>query len=173
MERFHVYCREKRCGEGHLVREEGRADIRVTMEDPGDGLYRAALVGEEGQLALGVLAPQNGRLLLRRRPYLRDVERLGTLQRVQAVCSFPFRQRAVWQRTAQPSALATDDFLRKRLADVPCAWWRREGEQLTLALPLEEGKPFPLEMLFCFGRVKTVEGCRCVLYTLDAQGHPL
>lgn len=155
------------------MREEGRAEIRVTMEDPGDGLYRAALVGDEGELALGVLEPQNGRLLLRRRPYLREVERLGTLHGVQAVCSFSFRQRAMWQRTARPAELAVGDVLRSRLAAFSCAWWRREGEQLTLALPFEEGKPFPLEMFFCFGRVKTVEGCRCVLYTLDAQGRPL
>lgn len=173
MEQVTVYCRERSCGEGRIVQENGRADIRITMDDPGDGLYRAALVGERGQLALGVLEPEGGRLTLRRRPYWRDVERLGTLRSVQAVCSFPFRKKGAWQRTEQPDQLVSGDFLRKRLAPLPCAWWRREGTELSLALPLEDEHPFPLVTFFCFGRMDTIGSCRCVIYTFDREERPL
>ena len=45
----------------------------------------------------------------------------------------------------------------------------REGELLLLALPLEPGAPFPLEALFCLGRVEQVEGTRCVVYAFREE----
>ena len=40
---------------------------------------------------------------------------------------------------------------------------------LLLALPLEEGRPFPLEALFCLGRIQRVEGRRCVIYAFREE----
>ena len=40
---------------------------------------------------------------------------------------------------------------------------------LLLALPLEPGAPFPLEALFCLGRVEQVEGTRCVVYAFREE----
>lgn len=172
MERLEVYCRGTSCGEASVKAEEGRIGIDVSVKDPGDGLYRAFLVGTAGEMPLGVLEPGNGRLALRRRPGRRDVERLGTLLRVRAECSFPFRKGNVWQKTEKPSQLVKSRFLMERLGAFRQCWWRREGERLVLALPWGEGDRFPLEPLFCFGRVSTVEGCRCVVYTLDAAEVP-
>ena len=47
----------------------------------------------------------------------------------------------------------------------------RDGDPsvLLLALPLEEGKPFPLEALFCLGRIQRVEGSRCVVYAFREE----
>ena len=44
-----------------------------------------------------------------------------------------------------------------------------EGRRLLLALPLEEGRPFPLEALFCLGRIQRVEGTRCVVYAFREE----
>ena len=46
------------------------------------------------------------------------------------------------------------------------AWF--EAEHL-LALPAEEGRPFPLECLFCLGRLERVEGQRCVVYAFREE----
>ena len=40
---------------------------------------------------------------------------------------------------------------------------------ILLALPLEEGRPFPLEALFCLGRIQCVEGSRCVVYAFREE----
>ena len=45
----------------------------------------------------------------------------------------------------------------------------REGERLELALPLEEGQPFPLEPLFCLGRLERVAGQLCVVYAFRGE----
>ena len=56
MERLKLYCQDVCRGEITLRSEGGRTEIRASMEDPGDGLYRAVLRGESGELMLGVLA---------------------------------------------------------------------------------------------------------------------
>lgn len=168
MERVKLYCREACCGEITLHPEGNRTEIRAAMDDPGDGLYRAALSGEQGRLLLGVLEPAGRELRLCRRLYSRDVAGLGPLRRGEAWCSFRF-QETVWRESSQPAQLFQGKFLQSRLRGVERAWWRREGELLLLALPLEEGKPFPLEALFCLGRLEQVEGRSCVVYTFRQE----
>ena len=60
-----------------------------------------------------------------------------------------------------------------RLTACRRAWWRREGERLILALPLEKGKPFPLETLFCLALVREVEGMACAVFAFDGGEEPL
>ncbi|MBR2894494.1 MAG: hypothetical protein IKC03_02405 [Oscillospiraceae bacterium] len=173
MEEIKLYCRGKICGEVTMREEQGRTEIRCTMDDPRDGLYRAVLVGELGKLMLGVLEPQNGRLTLCRRPYTRDVAQLGTLLRIEVSCSFPFRRRSAWEMVEHPARLFQDAFLRRRLEPVSHAWRRRRGDGVVLAIPLREREPFPLVSLFCLARVERVEGERCVVYRFDSTERPL
>ena len=143
MERVPLYCQGERRGEVTLALwgpNGARTEIVASMDDPGDGLYRAFLLGERGELPLGVLAPEKGRLAVCRRLYNRDVSALGQLR-----------------------------FLRERLHVHGRGWWRREEGLLLLALPLERGKPFPLEALFCLGRIESVEGRRCVVYAFREE----
>lgn len=168
MERLKLYCQDVCRGEITLRSEGGRTEIRASMEDPGDGLYRAVLRGESGELMLGVLAPEGAGLGLCRKLYSRDLAGIGPLRRGEARCSFHFQQ-AAWRETCCPSQLFQGRFLQSRLRPIGRAWWRREGSLLVLALPLEDGKPFPLEALFCLGRVEQVEGRRCIVYTFREE----
>lgn len=146
-----------------------RTEVRAVMEDPGDGLYRASLVGERGELPLGVLEPQGpGRLGLLRRPYSRDVAALGALVRGEARRSFPFREDA-WEDAERPAALFQSPFLRARLERFPRAWRRERGGLLLLAIPLEEAGPFPLEALFCLARVERVAGRLCAVFAFRGE----
>ena len=173
MERLPLYCQGERQGEVTLALwgpNGTRTEIAASMDDPGDGLYRAFLTGEGGELALGVLAPEEGRLTVRRRLYHRDVAPLGKLLRGEARRSFRFQETGLcWRETACPAQLFRGRFLRERLQNRGRAWWRREGTVLLLALPLEEGKPFPLEALFCLGRLEEIEGRRCVVYAFREE----
>lgn len=172
MERCKLYCRGRVLGEITLCPQGTRTRVEARMEDPGDGLYRAVLVGERGTLKLGVLEPKGGFLQLCRCPYSRDVESLGPLARGEANCSISFGTTP-WQSTDRPADLLRDPLLSRRLENCRRAWWRREGELLRLALPLEPGKPFPLEALFCLARIEGVEGVECAVYAFDAGGTPM
>lgn len=173
MERLPLYCQGERRGEVTLALwgpNGARTEIIASMDDPGDGLYRAFLLGERGELALGVLAPEGGRLGVCRRLYNRDVASLGKLLRGEARRSFRFEETGpCWRETDCPAQLFHSRFLIDRLRPFGRAWWRREESVLLLALPLEEGRPFPLEFLFCLGRVQRVEGKRCVVYAFREE----
>ena len=171
MERLPLYCQGERRGEVTLSLwgpNGARTEITASMADPGDGLYRAFLTGEQGELPLGVLAPEEGRLALCRRLYSRDLTALGPLERGEARRSFAFAAPC-WRETRCPAQLFRESFFQRRLRPLGRAWWRREGELLLLALPLEPGAPFPLEALFCLGRVEQVEGTRCVVYAFREE----
>lgn len=173
MERLPLNCQGDRRGEVTLALwgpNGARTEIIAQMDDPGDGLYRAFLLGERGELALGVLAPENGRLSVCRRVYNRDVGALGPLARGEARRSFRFEETGLcWRETCCPAQLFQNQFLIHRLRPIGRGWWRREGGVLLLALPLEPEKPFPLEALFCLGRVQCVEGTRCVVYAFREE----
>lgn len=172
VETIRLFCGGEPRGSVTLDSGDGRREVRASMADPRDGLYRAFLIGERGELPLGVMEPSEGRLSVCRRLYARDIAALGRLERGEARLSFRF-QEALWQETGTPGRLITVPELRKRLEKIPRAWHRREGERLLLALPLEKGKPFPLETLFCLARVATVEGRLCAVYTFDRTGRPI
>jgi hypothetical protein len=173
MERLPLYCQDQRRGEVTLSLwgpNGARTEIAAQMDDPGDGLYRAFLLGERSELPLGVLAPEDGRLTVCRRLYNRDVAALGKLLRGEARRSFRFEETELcWRETCCPAQLFHSWFLIDRLRPAGRGWWRREGSVLLLALPLEEGKPFPLEALFCLGRIQRVEGSRCVVYAFREE----
>ena len=177
MERLPLTCRNGERGELTVCRQGARTELRASLSDPGDGLYRAFLLGERGELALGVLAPEEGRLALCRRVYTRDVDVLGPLLRGEARQSFKFQDapepavpdHSCWRETRCPAQLFQDPFLQSRLRPIGRAWWRREGMLLKLALPLEERKPFPLEALFCLGRIGSAAGVRCVIYNFREE----
>ena len=168
MEKVKLYCAGRCLGSVLLRPEGGRTEVRAEMEDPGDGLYRAVLVGEAGEFPLGVLEPEGGRLTLCRRPYSRDVAAVGALVRGEARRSFRFREDG-WLEAEEPAALFQGAFLRSRLAGIHRAWRRQREDLLFLALPLEEGRPFPLEALFCLARVEQVEGQLCAVYAFRGE----
>lgn len=172
VEEIRLFCGGESRGRVILSEGDSRREIRVSMADPGDGLYRAFLVGERGELPLGVMEPEAGKLSVTRRVYSRDIAALGRLERGEARLSFRFAESA-WQDTADPGEASSIPELHVRLKKIPRAWLRRERERLLLAIPLKEGDPFPLEILFCLARVLRVEGQICAVYDFDRQGRPL
>ena len=50
MEEVKLYCAGACLGRVALRPQGGRTEVRASMEDPGDGLYRASLVGERGKI---------------------------------------------------------------------------------------------------------------------------
>ncbi len=165
MERVELYCEGRRSGEIILRPDGGRTEVSARMDDPEDGLYRASLHGERGDLALGVMAPDNGSLALTRRIYTRDIAALGALRCGEAKRSFRFQEDpSSWKETSCPAQLFHNAFLQSRLRPWGKAWWRMDGERLLLAIPLEDGKPFPLEALFCLAKIERIHGAACAVF---------
>ena len=176
MERLPLYCNGAQRGEVTMAlwgMNGTRVEIHASMGDPGDGLYRAFLIGERGELPMGVMAPEGGRMCVCRRVYHKDLDALGTLVRGEARRSFLFENPGNgWRETCCPAQLFQDKFWIERLRPFGRGLWRREGDALLLDLPLAKGKPFPLDFLFCLGRVECVEGVRCVVYWFR-EGEPV
>ena len=172
MEQVGVYCNGILCGEATLRGEGGRVEVCAGMNDPGDGLYRAVLEGERGQLSLGVMEPKDGMLTLRRRPERCEVDRIGAVRCVRAGCAFAFGQKRVWNKTDEPAQLFRSEFLRSRLMPQR-AWWRRDQRGFAVAFPLHGDAPFPLETLFCFACVERVENELCAVFRFDEEEMPI
>lgn len=159
------------CGELSL-REEGLylcARARCTL--PGGALYRLFLVGERGELSLGVLAPDDGALSVSRRLPCARTGPLGALVEGQARRSFYLDGAPRWAPLERP--FFRDAALERALGVAEGALSRREGTLRALALPLREGRAFPLAQCFCFARVETLDGQECAVYRFDARDLPV
>ena len=75
--------------------------VRAELPARRDGLCKLWLRGEKGQLLLGTLIPEGGRLLLRRRLPRRETERAGVWPPagVSAALVWPFRSEKPFPRT--------------------------------------------------------------------------
>ena len=67
-----------------------------------------------------------------------------------------------------------------RSARLDCALTRLSGalvcereRETLLALPYDEGAPFPLPELFCLARIGTVDGRKCVIYRVNEKNLPI
>ena len=167
-----VYREERPVGTVTLSEGGGWAELRMSCLLDRTGLFRGFLACDGGELPLGVMEPQQGALAVCRRLYARDVAALGALRRGEARLSFRFGE-GDWQAVREPGRLLVDPALRRCLEGTPRALRRREGERQLLAFPVEEGRPFPLEPLFCLARIRRVEGQLCAVYAFDREGRPL
>jgi len=133
--------------EWKLTEQGPRAVIEVWRENDGQGLYKGWLVGQSGRCLLGTLAPEDGRLFLRRTLSIDSLRRQGVwpVCRVEEeqVCSFD-----------QPELNWSDEVLRQCACRLPPHTLRREGDGVVLSFPFDPYKPFPLTPVFCFACVE-------------------
>lgn len=172
MECCKLFCNGKPTGKLTLEPVGSRMEIRASLPAPGDGLYRVVLIGERGEMALGVMEPDGGELKLRRRPYRRDVAALGDILRGEARRSFVFAGNGAWRKTQRPAELFASQWLRDDLEHSGPALWRRERGMLRVAFPYDPHRAFPLEKLFCFASVEKLEGMYWAVYTFDRKENP-
>ena len=142
METVKLYCGGRPQGEVVIGPEEIRREVRAAMADPGDGLYRAFLLGQAGELPLGVMEPAGGTLSVRRRLYAREIAALGPLERGEARLSFAFGE-GVWQETDAPGQVTADPALRRRLESLPGSCADGRGSGCCWPFPWRRESPFP------------------------------
>lgn len=136
------------------------------------GLWCAWAVGDRGELRLGVLEPEGAQGTIRRRFSGRLTAPLGRLLRGE-VRPAGTKEPEAWESAPAPDRLFRAPWLRQRLKGAQGARTRRTEEIRYLALPYDKGKPFPLTTLFCFARLRDIEGASYVVYAFDGQDRPV
>ena len=99
---YPVYCGQTLAGRVYLRENSGRLQAEMVCRRDDSGLFRGWLVGERGELALGVLAPEAEGLCARR--LLPEDWRavLGEVLRGEMRLSFPFRAEEGWRKVEEP-----------------------------------------------------------------------
>ena len=127
---------------------------------PDRELWCAWVVGDRGELRLGVLEPRGPRGIIRRKLSRRETDPLGRLLRGELR---PAGEPA-WRPLTQQEA--------ERLKDPAGALVREKEGHWELALPFDPKKPFPLTKLFCLGAIRQVGEKRCVVFWFDRERQP-
>ena len=166
------------------IREEGlRARFSCERPDDKRGLYKAYIKGVGGRLLLGTMIPEGGRLGLCRTWSVDELTRKGfwPVTGGEAELSFSFenaqaRSRegpAGWSRERDPSRLLGDKIISGAAGAVREALYSREEEGFALAIPYEENGAFPIQPLFCFAYLETIESKPYVVFHFNARGCPV
>ena len=136
-----------------------------------EGVWCVWLVGERGELSLGVPEPDEGAYRLCRRLSARSVEGLGQLLRGEVR---PRRQQPEgWNGAPQPACLFHSGWLQRELKCCSGALARREGKRTLLALPCCGEQPFPLVSLFCFAHICRICGREYAVFAFDEKERPV
>lgn len=157
---------------GELTVEPEGLYARFTARCPlPEGLWCAWAVGDRGELRLGVLEPEGGQGVIRRRFSRRFTAPLGRILRGE-VRPAGEREPEHWEPVPAPEELFRASWLRRRLKGIPGVLTRTEGEFRYLALPYDKGKPFPLPTLFCFAQFREIGEGAYVVYRFDRGEKP-
>ena len=56
---------------------------------------------------------------------------------------------------------------------VPDCYWKPEGSGRSLAVPIDDGRPFLLPRYFCFARIERLWGKAYAVFVFDEAGQPI
>lgn len=172
VDKFPMLCDGRAVGELKVEREPLYTWFDARCRLPGEGLWCAWAVGENGPLRLGVLEPAGREAVIRRRFSHRMTEPLGRLRHGE-IRTAAEENRDSWRTAPEPETLFQAPWLRKRLRGVKGALFRTEGGRKYLALPYDSGRPFPLPTLFCLASIRSVNGERYAVFAFDGEESPV
>ncbi len=168
MDKYPMYLDGRAAGELSVTEVGMYDDYRAACRIPGPAFLRAYLVGEQGEMLLGVLAPEGGAYSIRRRLSRRETSDLGKLLR----CDARREGERAWERVPAPEGLLKSPWLSHMLQGVSGVLTQQGKERRLVAIPYDSAKPFPLAPLFCFAKICRIEGTLHVVYAFDAQEQP-
>lgn len=171
---------------GELTREREKLYTWLEARCPlprEEGLWCVWVIGETGELRLGILEPQGEFGRIRRRFSRQSLQPLGVLLRGEVRPNTPSESEVQeipakieteaeqnWSNQDFPAELTSWIADRKSISG---AVWRRTEERFFLAIPYESNRPFPLSKLFCFAQVQQFRGKTHVIFTFDWKGRPI
>ncbi len=138
---------------------------------PGDGLWCAWIVGDLGELRLGVLEPCGGQAAIRRRFSGRLTAPIGRLQWGEIRPAHP-AEPGNWTPLTAPETRFRDPWLCRELREADGALTRTEAGRRYAAVPYDPARPFPLTPLFCFARIRRIGSRDYAVFAFDDRGDP-
>ena len=169
---------EMRGGGSLTFRQEGtKLHLEVERPEDGRGLFKAWLRGSRGgKLLLGTLAPERGRLRLRRTLSLDTLERAGCWPEfwAEALLAFSFQQTdgggRDWRCEQHPECFLSDPALRRQIQGAML--YREEEDGFSLAVPFRTDAPVVLTGLFCLAQTQHWNGRLHLVWRFDKTGWP-
>lgn len=168
-DKYPLYLDGKTAGELTVVETGMYIEFRAVCHAFGPALLRAFLVGERGETRLGVLAPEGGVFTICRRLSRQETVGLGKLLR----CEVRRNEDSAWDRVRQPEQLFPAAFFSQQLKGVSGILTKMDGERRYMAIPYDPKCPFPLNTLFCFAKIFTIEEAKYAVFIFDKQGIPI
>lgn len=170
MDKFPLCWNGKALGELTVEVESLYSCFAVQCRLPWPGLWCVWLVGEKGELRLGVPEPQGDGAYIRRRFSNRMTAPLGRLLRGE-LRPAASAEAAPWEPAACESFRTP--WLRQRLQKTSGVLTRQSGRCRFLAVPYDEKRPFPLSPLFCFARIRQIAGEMYAIFAFDGAEWPV
>lgn len=167
MDKFPLLWEDRSIGELIVEREALYTWFTARCRLPGEGIWCAWAVGEQGELRLGVLEPKEG---IRRRFSQTMTAPLGKLLRGELR---PAGRVEPWTAAQEPDRLFRTPWLRQQLRGASGAMTRGQEGLRLLALPYDRGAAFPLTPMFCLAQVRRIQGKPYVVYAFNEQEWPV
>jgi hypothetical protein len=147
-------------GEVTVVDEAADTTYTAVCQNLPRGLYRLFVQGG-GKLLLGT-AESDGKILRLNRRFSKAMScAAGDIRRGEIV--------RIGGETWEQATSAREELP----AQLPAgALFRKEGDDLYLALPYTAGKPFAMTRYFCFACMERIRGADYTVFHLDSGKHP-
>ncbi len=152
-----LFIRDRQVGTVQVEASEGETLFSVAVPRLMPGLWRITLQGASGEVLLGVTETGT----LHRRLSRQILSRAGQLRTARAE-----KGGGNWHVPEQgeiPGELPLPN------GTLCC----RSRRGYLVALPWEEGHPFPLVELFCLARLRWMQGQRWAVFALNEAGEPI
>lgn len=171
MESLPVLLEGKKCGE-LWVEERGLYICYRAVCDlkPDIGPMRLFVVGEQGELRLGVIQPEDGAFVLRRQISVREAASAGRILRCELHSDVSLEPE--WERAVEPEKLFRDPALKRHLQNGTDVLIRRSSDRCFVALPFDVRRPFPMTDLFCLARIRRIRQRQYAVFCFDRQEKP-
>ena len=171
MDKFRILWNETDVGQLILEKENLYTWFHVQCHLPEKGLWCAWVIGEQGELRLGILEPEGERFVIRRRYSERLTSPLGNILNGEIRPAFCHEER--WEAILEPYKQIHNPWLRQQLCEIRGVLVCMEAEMLLVAVPYDRRSSFPLVSLFCFADIRTIRKQNYAVFAFDKTNCPV
>lgn len=154
--------------------DAGRVFFRCERPVSREGLYKVWIRGDGGEMLLGTLVPEGGRMVLGRAVWPMELRRCGCWPVRGGRCDLAFRfqsrQGDGWCWEEQPSKLVDEETA--KMGDWQRMLCHKGKDELFLACPVRKDRPVPLTSLICLAKPGRIRGEHCLIWRFDGCGKP-